>query len=193
MLLIYDYTRMTLICFLKKKSEAFEHFTIFKEMVENETELKIKTLRSDNGGEFTSIELWNYCEEHGIKRKFSVAITPPQNNVVEWKNRTVEEMARTMLNDSKLNDVFWVQAVHTIVHILNRGLLRNKSYQTPYGLWKERPTNVKHFRVFGSKCYIKTEDNKSGKFDSWEEDWKTDESSLLKTKKEWINTDILED
>ena len=50
MLLIDDYTRMTTVCFLKKKSEAFEWFKIF-----NETDLKIKTLRSDNGGEFTSM------------------------------------------------------------------------------------------------------------------------------------------
>ena len=53
MLLVDDYTRMTWLCFLKKKSKSFEHFIIFKEMVENETDLKIKTLRSDNGGEFT--------------------------------------------------------------------------------------------------------------------------------------------
>ena len=77
-------------------------------MVENETDLKINTLRSDNGGEFTSNELWNYCEDHGIKRKFSVTRTTQQNDVVEWKNKTIEEMARTMLNDSKLSDIFWV-------------------------------------------------------------------------------------
>ena len=57
---------MKWVCFLKKKTEDFECFKIFKEMVENETDLKIKTLRSDYGGEFTSNELWNYCEEHGI-------------------------------------------------------------------------------------------------------------------------------
>ena len=63
MLLIDHYTRMTWVCFLKKKSDAFEHFIIFKEMVENETRLKSNTLRSDYGGEFTSNKLWNYCEE----------------------------------------------------------------------------------------------------------------------------------
>ena len=62
MILVDEYTRMAWVCFLKKKSEAFEHFVIFKEMVENENELKLNTLRSDNGGEFTSNKLWNYCE-----------------------------------------------------------------------------------------------------------------------------------
>ena len=76
MLLIDDYTRMTCVTFLKKKSEAFEKFKIFKEMVENETHMKVKCLRYDNGGEFTSNEFNGYCETHGIKIQFSAANTP---------------------------------------------------------------------------------------------------------------------
>lgn len=89
MLLVDDYNRMAWACFLNKKSKAFEYFTIFKEMVKNETKFKIKTLRLDNGGEFTSNEYWNYCEEQGIKRQFSVARTPQQNDVVEQKIITI--------------------------------------------------------------------------------------------------------
>ena len=70
------------------------------------------------------------------------------------KNRTVLEMARTMLNEAGISDRFWPQAVHTAVHTLNRALLRNNSDKTPYELWKGRPANVNYFRVFGSKCYI---------------------------------------
>jgi hypothetical protein len=75
-------------------------------------------------------------------------------------------MARTMLLDSKLTDIFWTRAVHTTVHIQNRVMLRNNTDKTLYDLWKGRPANVKHFRVFGSKCYIKREDGRMGKFDS---------------------------
>ena len=75
-------------------------------------------------------------------------------------------MARTMLNDSKLDDKFWVQAIDTVVFIINRGFLRNNCNMTPYELWKGRMTNVKYFKIFGSKCYIKREDKKLGKFDS---------------------------
>jgi hypothetical protein len=56
--------------------------------------------------------------------------------------------------------------VHTRVHIENRVMLINNTDKTPYELWKGTPTNVKHFRVFGSKCYIKREDGRMGKFDS---------------------------
>jgi transposase InsO family protein len=127
---------------------------------------KIKCLRSDNGGEFTSKECMDYCSSHGIKRKFFVARTPQQNVVVERKNGIVHEMAQTMLMDSKLTYIFWKQAVHTVVHIQNRVILINNTNKTPYELWKGRLENVKHFRVFGSKFYIKREDGRMGNFDS---------------------------
>jgi hypothetical protein len=85
---------------------------------------------------------------------------------------TVQEMARTMIMDSKLTDIFWTQAVHTTVHIQNRVMLRNNTNKTPYELWKGRPTNVKHFRVFGRKCYIKREYGRMRKFDSHVDVWK---------------------
>jgi hypothetical protein len=75
-------------------------------------------------------------------------------------------MVGTTLKDSMLSSVFWVQEVHIVVHILNIGILRSNNDKTPYELWKGRMTNVKHFRVFGSKCYIKGEDIRIGKFDS---------------------------
>jgi len=71
----------------------------------------------DNGGEFTSKEFMDYCNIHGIKMQFFVARTPQQNRVIERKNRTVQEMSRTMLMDSKLTDIFWTYAVHTTIHI----------------------------------------------------------------------------
>jgi hypothetical protein len=89
MLLVVDYTRMTAVFVLRNKSEAFENFKAYKEMVENEMDSKMKFLRSDNGGEFTSKEFMDYCSRHGIKRKFSIARTPQHNGVVERKNMTI--------------------------------------------------------------------------------------------------------
>ena len=99
-------------------------------MVENETYMKIKCLRSNNGGEFASNEFNDFCETHGIKRQFSAAKTPQENGVVERKNRTVQEVARTMINKAKLPDAYWKAVVHTPVYILNRGQL---------GVNKEKP------------------------------------------------------
>jgi transposase InsO family protein len=70
MFLIDDYKRMTWVTFLKKKYEAFEKCKAFKSLLENEIDLKIKCLRSDRGGEFTSYEFEEFSENHGIKRHF---------------------------------------------------------------------------------------------------------------------------
>jgi hypothetical protein len=74
----------------------------------------------------------DYCNNHGIKRQFSVAKTPQWNGVVERKNMIVQEMDRTMIMDSKLTNIFWTQEVHTVVHIQNRIMLRNNTDKTPY-------------------------------------------------------------
>jgi transposase InsO family protein len=82
-LFIDDFTIMAWVCFLKEKSEALNKFKVFKILVENEIETKIKCLRSYNGGEFTSKEFDLFYETHGIKRQFSVARTPQENGIVE--------------------------------------------------------------------------------------------------------------
>jgi hypothetical protein len=174
MLLIDDYTRMTWVSFLKNKSEAIDKFKVFKELVENETDLKIKCLRSDNGGEFTSNEFENFVRCMESKDNFQ---QPGHHNRMVWqkeKNRTVQEMERTMLNDSKLSYMFWREAIHTVVHILNRCFLRTNHDKTPYELWKGRPATINYLKVFGSKCYIKRSEENLGKFDS-----RTDEGIFL--------------
>ena len=117
---------------MKKKSEAFNCFQVFKELTENEIDMKIKCLRSDNGGDFVSNEFNNYCDENGIKIHLFVTETPQQNGVLERKNRTVMEMERTMLNESRSSNMFWHKVVHTVVHILNKILPRNNNDKTPY-------------------------------------------------------------
>ncbi|XP_059078112.1 uncharacterized protein LOC131067887 [Cryptomeria japonica] len=108
----------------EEKSEALAKFKAFKELVENEIDAKIKCLRSDRGGEFTSNEFEDFCAEHGIRRQLSATRTPQRNGVVERKNRTIQEMARAMLNESKIADTFWKEAVHTTMYILNKAQIR---------------------------------------------------------------------
>jgi hypothetical protein len=75
-------------------------------------------------------------------------------------------MARTLLNEAKLLDAFWREPVSTTVYILNRAQIRVNNNKKPYDLWKGRPTTVKYFKVFRSKCYIKRNEYNLGKFDS---------------------------
>jgi transposase InsO family protein len=89
MLVIDDYSRLTWVAFLKEKSEVFAKFKHFKALTENQTGRKIKAIRSDRGGEFSSRQFKDFCDEHGIRKEYTIAGMPQQNGVVERQNRTV--------------------------------------------------------------------------------------------------------
>jgi hypothetical protein len=165
MLIIDDYSRLTWVAFLKEKSEAFEKFKVFKALIENQTGKRLKAIRSDRGGEFISWKFKEFCDKHGIKREYTIPRNPQQNGVVERQNRSVQQMARSMMNERNISQTYWVEEIHTVVHILNKAHLKPHSGKTPYELWFGRPASIKHFKVFGSKCYIKNNDENIGKYD----------------------------
>jgi transposase InsO family protein len=105
--LIYYYSRKTWIYFLKTKDEMFNKFKEFKALIENLSERKIKILRSDNGGEYTSKEFVNFCKDVGIKRELTTPYNPPKNGVAEWKNITILEAVKTMIHDKDLPMCLW--------------------------------------------------------------------------------------
>ena len=76
---------------LKKKADVFNVFKQFKAMVEKKTDKSIKFLRIDNGGEFTSLELEQFCKDEGIVRHKTVVYTPQQNGVAERMNRLLRK------------------------------------------------------------------------------------------------------
>ena len=86
--------------------------------------------------------------------------------MVERKNRSVVEMARTMLIDNDLSKTFWKEAVGTAVHIQNRCLFWPHTHKTPYELWYDRTPTVKYFKVFGSKCFIKNKNENMENFEN---------------------------
>jgi hypothetical protein len=165
MLIIDDYSRITWVAFLKEKAEAFEKFKEFKALIENQTGKRLKAVRSDRGGEFMSSDFKEFRDKHGIKREYTIPRTPQQNGVVERQNITVQQMAKSMMNEKNIGQTYWVEAIHTTVHVLNKSHLRPQTDKTPYELWYGRPTSIKHFKVFGSKCYINNNDKNLGKYD----------------------------
>lgn len=100
--LIDDFSRYMWSFLLKEKSEVFESFKSFKVLVESQTELKIKTLRTDRGGEFMSQSFQAYCDQSGITRHLTAPYTPQQNGVVERRNRTLLNMTRSILKAMKV-------------------------------------------------------------------------------------------
>ncbi|CAL2228256.1 unnamed protein product [Prunus armeniaca] len=160
-----DFSRKTWVYFLQEKSEAFEAFKSFKALVENESEKKIKTLRTDRGGEYCSKEFDAFCKEKGIKRQLTTAYTPQQNGVSERKNRTILNMVRSLLVKGRIPKKFWPEAVLWSVHILNRSPTFSVKNMTPQEAWSGLKPAVDHFRVFGCIAYAHIPDEKRKKLD----------------------------
>jgi transposase InsO family protein len=95
------YSRYTWVFFMKEKSKVHEIFKKFSTGSQNEFDVKIKRVRSDNGTEFKNTNIEEYLDGEGIGHELSIPYTPQQNGIVERKNRTLIEAARTMLDEYK--------------------------------------------------------------------------------------------
>jgi transposase InsO family protein len=154
LVIIDDYSHFTWVSFLQDKSETQEVLKKFLRRVKNEFDAKVKMIRSDNDTEFKNTQVEDFLDEEGIKHEFSAPYTPQQNGVAERKNRTLIEMARTILDEYKTSDRFWAEAINTACHATNRLYLHKLIKKTSYEILTGNKPNVSYFRVFGSKCYI---------------------------------------
>ncbi|GJU17916.1 putative ribonuclease H-like domain-containing protein [Tanacetum coccineum] len=137
-----DFSRFSWVFFVASKDETSGILKRFITEIENQLNHKVKVIRYDNGTEFKNREMNEFCALKGIKREFSVARTPQQNGVVKRKNRTLIEVARTMLADSLLPTVFWAKAVNTACYVLNRVLVTKPHNKTTYELIIGRPPSI---------------------------------------------------
>jgi Reverse transcriptase (RNA-dependent DNA polymerase)/gag-polypeptide of LTR copia-type/Integrase core domain/GAG-pre-integrase domain len=151
---IDDFSRYVHIFLLEKKSEVFECFVKFQKLVERLFNSKIINFRSDQGGEFKSKQFTTYLENEGIHHQFSAVYTPQQNGVAERYNRTVVEMARSMLIEGDVDVSLWGEAIHTAVYTRNRCPTSALKGKTPFTLWHDKKPDVGFFRVFGSKAFV---------------------------------------
>ena len=174
LVIVDDYTRWTWVKFLAHKDESFKIFCILYKNIQNSKGTCISAIRSDHGGEFENESFQTFCEENGITHNFSTPRTPQQNGVVERKNRSLQEMTRTMLHDTNMAKHFWAEAVNTACYIQNRIYIRPILKKTPYELWKGRKPNISYFHSFGCKCFILNTKDQLGKFDA-----KVDEGIFL--------------
>ncbi|GJY75087.1 retrovirus-related pol polyprotein from transposon TNT 1-94 [Tanacetum coccineum] len=137
LVIVNEYSRYTLV-FLEKKCQAPETIMSFIKRVENQNDIKVKQLRTDNGTEFRNSILVNFCDERGISQNFSSPYTPKQNGVAERRNRTLIEAARTMLLGYVFSKQYWTEA---------------------------RISNINFLHVFGCPVYIHNHKDHLGKFD----------------------------
>jgi hypothetical protein len=163
--LLDDASRWSEVCLTATKSDATQAVLAKIEELENQAGKRIKVLRSDRGGEFTSGLLKDYCVSKGIVLETTAPYTPQQNGAAERLNRTLMEKARAMLYDSGLPPRWWGEAVSTA------NLLRNLTYAsgaplgTPWRSFKRTVPDVSFLRVFGATAYAHVPDKLRKKLD----------------------------
>ncbi|GJW67307.1 retrovirus-related pol polyprotein from transposon TNT 1-94 [Tanacetum coccineum] len=111
-------------------------------------------VRNVRGTEFLTRHSYAYFKEEGIEHQTSTPRTPEQNGIVERRNRTLVEAARTMLSASKLPLSFWAEAVATACYTQNRSIIISTHGKTAYHIINDRKPSIKHLHIFGCICYI---------------------------------------
>nr|GEZ82574.1 hypothetical protein [Tanacetum cinerariifolium] len=135
LVIVDDYSRFTWVKFLRSKDETPMFIIKFLKMIQVRLNVPVRRIRIDNGTEFVNQTLRDYYEEVGISHETSVAHSPQQNGVVERRNRTLIEAARTMLIYAQAPLLLWAEAMQP--HVLHIRLRHGKTpYELMHGSWR---------------------------------------------------------
>ncbi|CAH9125353.1 unnamed protein product [Cuscuta epithymum] len=158
---IDDSTRYSYVYLLKNKHEAIDKFILYKNEVENQLNRRIKTVRSDRGGEYEA-PIGDFCASVGIVHERTAPYSPQSNGVAERKNRTLKDMMNAMLVSSGLSQNMWGEAILTSNYLLNK-VPRKKYDKTPYELWKGKRPSYQYLKVWGCLAKVLVPTPKKGK------------------------------
>ena len=151
---IDDFSKVTWVYLLKSKSEVFECFKDFHRLVITHFSAHIKTLRTDNGTEYTSHNMKNYLISHGIVHQTSCVNTPEQNGVAERKNRDLLEKTRAIMMQMNVPKHFWSYGVLTATYLINRLPSRVLDFLCPLEVLQQKKPDLSHLKVFGCTCFV---------------------------------------
>ncbi|GJU52033.1 retrovirus-related pol polyprotein from transposon TNT 1-94 [Tanacetum coccineum] len=152
-LIVDDYSRFTSVKFLRSKEETPKVVIKFLKQIQVGLNKTVRNIRTDNGTEFVNKYLTDYYERVSIFHQKTVSRTPRQNGIVERRNRTLIEVARTMLIFSKAPIFLWAEVVATTCYTQNRSLIHTHYCKTPYELVHNKKPDLTFFRVVGALCY----------------------------------------
>jgi transposase InsO family protein len=167
LVVVDDYSQYAWVFFIEEKGETFGCVRDLVLRLRNERhEDAIRAIHSGNGSTFKNSCFEIFCHDLCLEHQFSSPFTPSQNGVVERKNRTLCEMARTMLDEHRTLRRFWSEAVNTAFYVSNTIYLRVHKKKSCYELMHGRTPKVCHFHVFGCKCFILKKGKKLDKFEA---------------------------
>ncbi|CAH9141104.1 unnamed protein product [Cuscuta epithymum] len=158
--IIDDFSRKVWVRLLEHKSDVFVKFREWKNLVENQTGKKVKTIRTDNGLEFCNKDMDQLCVDCGIRRHKTVPYTPQQNGIAERMNRTVLDKVRSMLATAGLSKKFWGEAVNTAVYLINRSPSVPLGGKCPESVFSNKHLDLSNLRVFGCAAYVHQQGDK---------------------------------
>nr|GEV81579.1 retrovirus-related Pol polyprotein from transposon TNT 1-94 [Tanacetum cinerariifolium] len=156
LVIVDDYSRFTWVKFLRSKDETLDVVIKFITQIQVGLNKTVRYVCIDNGTEFVNYTMTEYYERIGIFHQKTVPRTPQQNGVVERRNRTLVEAARTMLIFSKALMFLWAEAVATACYTQNRSLIHTRHHKTRYELVHNKKPDLTFFRVFGALCFPQT-------------------------------------
>jgi len=155
MLAVDDATRHVTIYFLKSKAAASERVQNYLAHISVRHPAP-QAIMVDRGGEFLNEGLRTWCASRGIDIHTTAPYSPAQNGIAERFNRTLVELARTMLADGKLPEFLWEPAVAHAAYVRNRAYTKAVDGATPHERWTGKRPNVSHLREFGAPVWIKS-------------------------------------
>nr|GEX94943.1 hypothetical protein [Tanacetum cinerariifolium] len=158
-----DYSRYTWVHFLRSKDEAPEVIKTFLKRITVLFQSPVIIIRTDNGTEFKNQVLKEYFDSVGISHQMSSVRTPQQNRVVERRNQTLVDAARTLLIFSHAPLFLWAKAIATVCFTQNRSIIHYRFNKTPYELINGRKPDISFLHVFGGLCYPKNDQEDIGK------------------------------
>ncbi|GKD41973.1 retrovirus-related pol polyprotein from transposon TNT 1-94 [Tanacetum coccineum] len=163
LVIVDDYSRHTWVHFLRSKDEAPDEIKTFVKKITVLLQAPIIIIRTDNNIEFKNQVLNEYFDSVGISHQYSYVRTPKQNGVVECRNQTLVEAARTMLIFSCAPLFLWTEAIASACYTQNRSIIYRRFDKTPYELINGRKLNSSFPHVFGALCYPKNDHEDIGK------------------------------
>jgi len=128
---------------------VFDALRRFKKMEEKQSGMTVKVLQTNGGGEYTSNEFMDFCEEEDLVHEVNPPYTPKHNGCAERKNRSLMNMVRCMLHGKKLPQFLWGEVVSTTSYVLNKCPTKRLQELTPEKAWKGVKPSVSHLRTFG--------------------------------------------
>ena len=152
---IDEYSKLAKVYCIRSKSETYDCFVEYVNLVENISNKRVKNLRCDNGKEYLNSNVYNFIKKKGINMIPCPPYVHELNGVAERYNRSIMDMTRCLLKEAKVNRRFWPEVIQAAPYLKNRTLANTLEKKTPYEIFFNEKPNVKYLKIYGSRVFVR--------------------------------------